>query len=390
MCIQDVLGTFDFCNHFELCHHHHSSASCIACRPALLEGCAYGSSDDSRAHGELQLDREHDLLGGYRGARPGKLKTIIGSLPSPRSSQASTDEYCASTLPGSSSVDSLASYDGGVLDALLDLASMRLQAISEAAAVAAEEKARRKAAKAETKTEETETETEERPFMRAPGLLAEERPTKIMLGRLPGSFTRARLEALLDQEGFAGLYDFTYVPMDFRTRKLNCFAFVNLVDGDAAVACKDAFDGYALQAGELTTAWASSLQGLQANVLRYRDSPVMHESVPDHFKPALFYRGAHVDFPAPTSALKTPPRSRIRGAAPPQVPSNGGRRRRRLLTRWRAAGAIALQTRNYEVYHDCLAPSGASTTAPRGPPESSAPDPLCDSMSGVLIGSAIF
>ena len=92
---------------------------------------------------------------------------------------------------------------------------------------------------------------------------------------------------------------------------------------------------------------------------------------------------------AAAAALRTAARARLRRPDARQAVRARGAFAR-LLTRWRAAGAIALQTRNYEVYRDCLAPSGASTTAPRGPPESSAPVPLCDSMSGVLIGSAIF
>jgi len=160
--------------------------------------------------------------------------------------------------------------------------------------------------------------------------VAQERPTTIMLGQLPGSFTRARLEALLDQIGFAGLYDFVYVPMNLRTLKPFHYAFVNLVDGDVAVACKDALDGHAYEAdtagqveagefGAMTTAWACSQQGLLANVLRYRDSPLMHESVPDESKPALFYRGARVDFPPPAKALKAPPQKRRQALVPPEV-----------------------------------------------------------------------
>ena len=189
-------------------------------------------------------------------------------------------------------------------------------------AVAPKKKSQKKGAKTETKTE-APMKTD----------VAQGKPTTIMLGQLPDSFTRARLEALLDQIGFAGLYDFTYMPMNLRTRKPFHYAFVNLVDGDVAVACKDALDGHAyaadtagqVEAGEfgtMTTAWARSQQGLLANVLRYRDSPLMHESVPDEYKPALFYRGARVDFPPPEKALQAPPQKRRQALAalvPPEV-----------------------------------------------------------------------
>jgi hypothetical protein len=154
--------------------------------------------------------------------------------------------------------------------------------------------------------------------------LAQENFTTIMLKQLPGFFSRAQLEALLDQEGFAGLYDFAYVPKNLKTQRIFGYAFVNLVDGDVAVACKDALDGYAFEsdaAGQvcnMATVWAHSQQGLQANVLRYRDSPLMHESVPDESKPALFYRGVRVDFPPPAKALVAPPQKR-RQMFPPEV-----------------------------------------------------------------------
>jgi hypothetical protein len=207
-------------------------------------------------------------------------------------SQASTDVSCASSP--STSTSQCSSVDNLPI----------LQA------VAPKKKGQKKGAKTETKTE-APMKTD----------VAQGKPTTIMLGQLPGSFTRARLEALLDQIGFAGLYDFTYVPTNLRTGAPFHYAFVNLVDGDAAVACKDALDGHACESGqdgEMTTAWATSQQGQQANIMRYRDSPIMHESVPDESKPALFYRGARVAFPLPAKALKAPPQKR-RQVCPPEV-----------------------------------------------------------------------
>jgi hypothetical protein len=175
--------------------------------------------------------------------------------------------------------------------------------------------AKKKGQKAEAKAS---SESESEPKAEPQG-----KPTTIMLGQLPGSFSRSRLEQLLDQIGFAGLYDFTYMPMNLRTNKPFHYAFVNLVDGDVAVACKDALDGYTFEAeapGQapevMTSAWASSQQGLEANIVRYRDSPVMHHSVPDQSKPAIFNRGVRVDFPAPTKVLKPPPEKRRQMVAP--------------------------------------------------------------------------
>ena len=40
----------------------------------------------------------------------------------------------------------------------------------------------------------------------------------VMLRNLPNNYSRAMLLELLDSEGFAGQYDFFYLPMDFKSR----------------------------------------------------------------------------------------------------------------------------------------------------------------------------
>merc|ERR1739848_343762 len=57
--------------------------------------------------------------------------------------------------------------------------------------------------------------------------------------------------------------------------------------------------------------WANPNQGQYENVERYRNSPVMHESVPDAFKPRLFVNGMRIAFPPPTKRVRAP---RIRPA----------------------------------------------------------------------------
>merc|ERR1711916_247075 len=48
------------------------------------------------------------------------------------------------------------------------------------------------------------------------------------------------------------------------------------------------------------------VQGLEDNVERYRNSPVMHEAVPAQYKPLLFDGGVPVAFPAPTKSIRFP------------------------------------------------------------------------------------
>ena len=52
--------------------------------------------------------------------------------------------------------------------------------------------------------------------------------------------------------------------------------------------------------------WSSAFQGLLEHVERYRNSPVMHMTIPDEHKPALFSEGVRVPFPEPTQLVSVP------------------------------------------------------------------------------------
>lgn len=56
----------------------------------------------------------------------------------------------------------------------------------------------------------------------------------------------------------------------------------------------------------LDATWSSAHQGFESHVDRYRNSPVMHESVPDELKPAIFANGERVSFPSPTKKIRAP------------------------------------------------------------------------------------
>lgn len=53
-------------------------------------------------------------------------------------------------------------------------------------------------------------------------------------------------------------------------------------------------------------AWNDKQQGLPALVERYRNSPVMHASVPEECKPVIISDGRRAPFPAPTQKVKAP------------------------------------------------------------------------------------
>jgi len=139
-----------------------------------------------------------------------------------------------------------------------------------------------------------------------------EQPSKttLMLKNLPNNYTRSMLLALLDGEGFAGLYDFIYLPFDFTRNANRGYAFVNLARAEAIAPFWKAFHGFkrwslpSAKVCEVT--WSSGCQGLQNHIERYKNSSVMHESVPEKYRPLIFQAGQRVAFPSPTVELQIP------------------------------------------------------------------------------------
>lgn len=135
--------------------------------------------------------------------------------------------------------------------------------------------------------------------------------TTVLLRNLPRDFTRARLVELLEDEGFDGTFDFVYVPMDFSSEASLGYAFVNFVSAGDVRRCWEIFDGllewgHVCEGKPCQVMWAQPCQGLTAHVERYRSSPVMHATVPDEWKPAIFQDGVRVPFPPPTKVVSAP------------------------------------------------------------------------------------
>eukprot|EP00439_Symbiodinium_sp_Y106_P068065 s3710_g11.t1 len=154
------------------------------------------------------------------------------------------------------------------------------------------------------------------PALPAPGPRTQR--TTLMLRNLPNNYTRNMVCTMMDKEGFKGSYDFIYLPIDFRSKANLGYAFVNLVDEPQVQLFWQIFDGYTKwvlpSAKVCSVSWSGPHQGQQAHIDRYRDSPIMHGSVPDEFKPAIFAEGTglRLDFPMPSKKLRAP-RKRLPG-----------------------------------------------------------------------------
>jgi len=134
--------------------------------------------------------------------------------------------------------------------------------------------------------------------------------TTVMLRNLPNNYTRATLMELMEKEGFGSAYNFLYLPIDFKTQAALGYAFVNLVHPCVAEQFWRVFDGFSrwsVPSRKLClVSWCEPHQGLETQIERYRNSPVMHDSVPDVYKPVLLQGGVRVCFPPPTKAMRAP------------------------------------------------------------------------------------
>jgi hypothetical protein len=133
--------------------------------------------------------------------------------------------------------------------------------------------------------------------------------TTVQIKSIPRQFNRAALLDLLNSEGFEGLYRFVYLPMDFSNG--GCLGYADICMDTSLDASKllQNFQSHQLRHGSevciLESSWCER-QGLDELVSRYRDSPVMHRSVPDEHRPALFEGGNRIKFPVPTCPLRRP------------------------------------------------------------------------------------
>lgn len=134
-----------------------------------------------------------------------------------------------------------------------------------------------------------------------------ENHTTVMVANLPRELTRTDFVQDLLDGGYRGLFDFVYMPMNFRENGNFGYAFVNLVSHHVAVSLKAHMEVENAKYVEKRNVVWSNCQGYDANIERYRNSPLMHELVPMDCKPAVYdHLGVLASFPAPTKTISKP------------------------------------------------------------------------------------
>lgn len=146
-------------------------------------------------------------------------------------------------------------------------------------------------------------------------LVKDEERTTIMLRNIPKDITREKMMDLLNTLGYAKMYDFLYLPRDFKDNfAIYGYAFVNFANHEEASKALELFNGFVdWQSTETNIVpceahWGHPLQGYDAHVERYRNSPVMSSQVPDMCRPVVLQDGLPVSFPAPTKPIRLPRR----------------------------------------------------------------------------------
>lgn len=134
--------------------------------------------------------------------------------------------------------------------------------------------------------------------------------TTVMIRNLPNNLDREGLCQLVNDEGFEGTYNLLYLPIDFKSKAGLGYAFIDFQSNSAAERFFEKFHGFdkwTMASDKVCdVTWSVALQGIDEHVKRYRNSPVMHESVAEEYRPLLFKDGNRVPFPEPTKRIRAP------------------------------------------------------------------------------------
>jgi len=147
--------------------------------------------------------------------------------------------------------------------------------------------------------------------------------TTVMLRNIPNKYTREMLIKQL-KDGFEGQFDFMYLPIDFKNKCNVGYAFINFRTPEHCSSFVEQFHGVdvrkclpGLNSKKIVEVTPARVQGLQENVRRLRNSPVMNQ-LADHpeWMPLLFGGDGYEEtFPMPDQPLPpVKPRGRNREA----------------------------------------------------------------------------
>ncbi|CAJ1345962.1 unnamed protein product [Effrenium voratum] len=103
--------------------------------------------------------------------------------------------------------------------------------------------------------------------------------TTLMIRNIPNRYSQRDLISELEDLGFAGKFNFLYIPLDKGTMANVGYAFVNFISKNWAQKCMEAFREYRFKrhrktSGKIASISAAHLQGLEANLAHYERAVV--------------------------------------------------------------------------------------------------------------------
>lgn len=146
--------------------------------------------------------------------------------------------------------------------------------------------------------------------------------TTVMLRNIPNKYTREMLVKQLNQD-FRGRFDFVYLPIDFKNKCNVGYGFINFRNSEACDEFVSKFNGVdvrkclpGLNSKKVAEVTPARVQGLEENIRRLRNGPVMNELVqhPEWMPLLLTEDGEERPFPVPDAPCP-PAKGRHRAAA---------------------------------------------------------------------------
>lgn len=121
--------------------------------------------------------------------------------------------------------------------------------------------------------------------------------TTVMVRQVPRQYTQWMLWAEVSNGGFEGLFDFIYLPFDFKKNTNVGYGFLSFTEPEYARQFRDAFDGKFLaniemHQGKPVRVHPATVQGYEANLRHFARTKTGMQQHP-HFSPLFLPRPSH-------------------------------------------------------------------------------------------------
>mmetsp|Transcript_137844 Transcript_137844/g.344094 ORF Transcript_137844/g.344094 Transcript_137844/m.344094 type:complete len:482 (+) Transcript_137844:82-1527(+) len=185
--------------------------------------------------------------------------------------------------------------------------------------------------------------------------------TTMMLRNIPNKYTQNTLLQEVDEIGFAGSYDFFYLPMDVHNRSNVGYAFINFVAPEDAEAFRRTFSEHRFrkfQSRKISSVCTAHVQGLYENLRHFENRAVTHARN-DQYRPIVLRGNKRVDFEEAVADARARTISMASTASGASA-SSGGR------SRGEAGGGGGRQERRQQQQRGQLAGQAASGNSGNG------------------------